>query len=134
MPVYTVQRLQDCLEAVGRDISESSVLVLGVTYRAGVKETTESPAMGIIDGLRTLGASVYASDPMLDDIEQFGAQSVPVAAIHEAPVDAVILVTDHEEFAAIDWARFDRRLVIVDGRDALELPETDHYVYTIGSG
>jgi UDP-N-acetyl-D-mannosaminuronic acid dehydrogenase len=46
----------------------------------------------------------------------------------------VILVTDHEEFAEVAWDRFDRRLVIVDGRDALDLEETDHYVYTIGSG
>jgi UDP-N-acetyl-D-mannosaminuronic acid dehydrogenase len=134
MPAYTIQRLQDCLEAVGRDLEGTSVLVLGVTYRAGVEETTESPALPIIEWLSKLGATVYASDPMIPDLEQFGARSVPVESIHEADVDAVVLVTDHEEFQSIAWDRFDRRLVVVDGRAALDLGETDHYVYTIGSG
>jgi len=46
----------------------------------------------------------------------------------------VILVTAHEEFEAIDWAAFDEELVVVDGRNELDLDHTDHHVYTVGSG
>jgi UDP-N-acetyl-D-mannosaminuronic acid dehydrogenase len=44
-----------------------------------------------------------------------------------------VLVTPHEEFEGIEWTRFDP-LVVVDGRQSLDLRETDHRVYTIGSG
>jgi UDP-N-acetyl-D-mannosaminuronic acid dehydrogenase len=43
------------------------------------------------------------------------------------------MVTPHEEFDDIEWERFDP-LVVIDGRQSLDLAETAHRVYTIGSG
>ena len=51
------------------------VLVLGLTYRHGVKELAYSRAIPLIDGLKERGARVRAFDPLLDhaEVEALGA-------------------------------------------------------------
>jgi UDP-N-acetyl-D-mannosaminuronic acid dehydrogenase len=53
--------------------------------------------------------------------------------LYDRELDAVVLVTPHDEFDDLAWDRFDP-LVVVDGRQSLDLADTDHRVYTIGSG
>jgi len=47
------------------------------------------------------------------------------------------MVTPHDDFEAINWtelSRTDGQLIVIDGRNTLDLVETDHRIYTIGSG
>ncbi|WP_416841512.1 nucleotide sugar dehydrogenase [Haloferax sp. DFSO52] len=133
MPAFTADKLRDELTRVGRSIDGATVAVLGVTYRPGVAETRATPAAGVIDRLRELGATVLAVDPMLDDelVASFGATPVSLADLSNHALDAVVMVTPHEEFADIEWGDFDD-LVVVDGRDTLG--DIGHSVYTIGGG
>ncbi|ELZ98000.1 UDP-N-acetyl-D-mannosaminuronic acid dehydrogenase [Haloferax mucosum ATCC BAA-1512] len=133
MPTFTADTLRDELAATGRDIADSTVAVLGVTYRPGVAETRATPAAGVIDRLCDLGATVVAADPMLDadSIASFGATPVSLSALAERELDAVVVVTPHEEFDDIDWAAFDD-LVVIDGRGTLG--DIGHRVYQIGGG
>ncbi|MFC6823437.1 nucleotide sugar dehydrogenase [Halopelagius fulvigenes] len=135
MPEFTVRKVREELDATGRDASDATVLVLGLTYRPGVAETAATPAKPIIERLSGLGANVLASDPMLSgsDFEEFDATPVESDEVTGTDPDAVVLVTPHEEFLTLDWDAFDD-LVIIDGRDALAGTETGHRVYTIGSG
>jgi len=70
---------------------------------------------------------------MLDDADGFDAELVSQNKIYDREPDAVVLVTPHGEFEDLSWDRFDP-LVVVDGRQSLDLADTDHRVYTIGSG
>jgi UDP-N-acetyl-D-mannosaminuronic acid dehydrogenase len=135
MPAFAISKLDEEFAAEGRELAGKSVLVLGLTYRPGVEETAASPAGPLIDGLRDAGAAVLATDPILpgEEIERFGAEAIPLEAVTDRDVDAAVLVTGHEEFEGIDWAGFDP-LIVIDGRNVLELGGTDHRVYTIGSG
>ncbi|MFC4448393.1 nucleotide sugar dehydrogenase [Halorussus aquaticus] len=133
MPRFTVETLTRELDAEGVSPGEATVGVLGLTYRPGVEETRATPAGPIAERLADLGADVVAVDPMLDDAEGFAAEMISQDEIYDRGLDAVVLVTPHEEFDDISWERFDP-LVVVDGRQTLELDETDHRVYTIGSG
>nr|WP_232425627.1 nucleotide sugar dehydrogenase [Mycobacterium sp. JS623] len=45
------------------------VLILGVTYKPGVADTRESPALEILDQLASAGARVAYSDPLIDYLE-----------------------------------------------------------------
>ena len=62
-------------EALG-GLDGQTVLVLGLTYRDGVKELAYSRALPLIDGLRERGAHVLAYDPLLTgaEIERPGAE------------------------------------------------------------
>jgi UDP-N-acetyl-D-mannosaminuronic acid dehydrogenase len=81
--------------------------------------------------LAAAGADVVVVDPMLNTFEGVPGTPVAVDELAEVELDAVVVVTAHEEFTRIDWDRFDE-LVIVDGRDLVEAEEVPHRVYGVG--
>ncbi|MHC3437926.1 nucleotide sugar dehydrogenase [Natrialbaceae archaeon A-gly3] len=130
MPGYTVSVLESELADDGIALADASVLVLGLTYRPGVAETRSSPALAIIEDLTERGTEVYATDPLVDPGE-YGARPVPLEEIADCGVDALLLVTPHEEFEAIEWDALEGTL-IVDGRDALDFERSAHRIVTLG--
>ena len=68
MAIKTIQKALGGLEGV-------PVLVLGLTYRDGVKELAYSRALPLIERLAFHGAHVSAYDPLLtaDEMERCGA-------------------------------------------------------------
>lgn len=129
MPAATVDAFAEELAAVGVELEGASVLVLGLTYRPGVAEIRASPALGVINRLEELGATVAACDPLVDPAE-FGVRSIAVEEIPEGSFDGAILVTPQTAFERIDWAAADP-MIVLDGRDALELAGTDHRCRTL---
>ena len=130
MPAHVVGKLEGALEARGTDLRDATVLVLGVTYRAGVAETRNSPAIAILEQLSNAGAETVAVDPMLDDVEGV-AELVSADDAAARDLDAVVLVTDHDEFDDYDWGAHDD-VVVVDTRDALDDGAVDHDRYVVG--
>ncbi|CAM2884624.1 nucleotide sugar dehydrogenase [Halobacterium salinarum] len=133
MPKFAVQKLQEEFEAEGGELQGSTVLVLGLTYRPGVEETRATPALPIAEQLIDLGVDVRLVDPLLEDFSEFPGTPTPLDEIYACNPDAAVMVTPQEEFDDIKWNRFDP-LVVIDGRQSLNLAETPHRVYTIGSG
>jgi UDP-N-acetyl-D-mannosaminuronic acid dehydrogenase len=131
MPTFAVRKLVE--RFLDRDVApeDATVLLLGVAYRPGVAETGESPAIPAAETLDEIGATVLATDPVLDDLSMVDARDVPLDRVPELDPDGIVLVTAHEAFDGIDWSAFDDP-VIVDGRAALDPDEIEHDVYTIG--
>ena len=50
---------------VSKPVKGSKILVLGASYKAGVGDTRESPALKIIEQLQTLGGDVSYHDPFV---------------------------------------------------------------------
>ncbi|WP_336361031.1 nucleotide sugar dehydrogenase [Haladaptatus sp. ZSTT2] len=132
MPEFTAGKMREELEATGKQIADSTILVLGLTYRPAIKETRAAPAKPLIESLRRMGAQVLAVDPILDDTSEFDAVRVSLDDDETYDVDGVIMVTPHEEFDDIDWSRFEN-VAVIDGRGTLHGRAADHRVYTIGS-
>ena len=141
MPGFVVETLVDRLSADG-PVEGATVALFGVAYRAGVPETRASPAVDIAHRLDRLGATVLAVDPVLDELPAMPAERVALGAVTDRDVDAAVLVTAHDEFRRVDWSALEREapdgsrrgIPIVDGRQALDLSETAHSVYTVGRG
>jgi len=96
------------------------VLVLGLTYRHGVKEVAYSRAIPLIDGLRARGATVLAFDQLLDDDEIVQLGAVPWKWGSGAPgVHAIVTQTGDPQFSALDPAWFPALRVVLDGRNSL---------------
>ncbi|WP_081927250.1 nucleotide sugar dehydrogenase [Halobellus rufus] len=132
MPAFTVDLVRDALADAGTETAEATVLLLGTTYRPGVAETRNSPAVPIAEGLAKRGADVYSSDPLVDGPDRIAAEPVPLQRGLDLNPDAIVVVTPHEEFASIDWADVEPTIV-VDCHDALDLEGTRHAGYAIGS-
>jgi nucleotide sugar dehydrogenase len=110
------------------------VLVLGLTYREGVKELAHSRAVPLIERLRFHGAQVLAYDPLLtaDEIARSGAE--PYRWGSPAPVEAVVVQTADPRFAQLDLAWFPALRILYDGRNRLaDLRLPDHVRY-VGVG
>ncbi|MFC7068812.1 nucleotide sugar dehydrogenase [Halobaculum lipolyticum] len=132
-PAHVVGLLEGKLDGHGKTLGGSTVVVLGLTYRGGVAETRASPAIDICRTLADRGATVYASDPLVD------AEGVPATWVHHDEVgqidaDAVILATDHEEFESLDWRSFPRSSVVIDTHDVLDADRIGRDVYVVGRG
>ena len=95
-PAYCVDRIARSLNEAGKAASGSKVLVLGVSYKAGVGDIRESPALRIIGLLRELGVEVSYHDPFVPELPEFELSSVDLAeALPD--VDLAAIVTVHPE-------------------------------------
>lgn len=113
MPSHAVDLLAD---EYG-DLTGARVVVLGVAYRGGVKETAFSGAFPTIEALKSRGAVVTVHDPLYSDqeLEEMGLQAGRLGA----EVDAVVVQTDHKEYAELTGAQIPNARVVVDGRNVL---------------
>jgi len=95
------------------------VLVLGLTYREGVKELAYSRAIPLIAALRAAGADVAGFDPLMDpgEIEALGVR--PWAWGTPGPFRAVITQTGDRLFDTLDLVWFPDLGFVYDGRNSL---------------
>ena len=126
-----VDRAIGVVEGTLGGLNGAEVLVLGLTYRHGVKELAYSRAVPLIEGLRARGARVLAFDPLLDDDEIVHVGAVPWAWGSIAPsVRAIVTQTAEPLFASLDPAWFPELRVVLDGRNVLrDLPLPDGVEY-----
>jgi UDP-N-acetyl-D-glucosamine dehydrogenase len=94
MPYHCAAKVQRALNEAGLPVKGARVAVLGVSYKPGVGDVRESPALKIISLLRAAGAEVRYHDPHVPSLAEFGLASVP---LEEALADAdlVLIVTAH---------------------------------------
>jgi UDP-N-acetyl-D-glucosamine dehydrogenase len=96
-PAYCAERIDRALNDAGKPVRGSKILICGVSYKAGVGDTRESPALKIVDLLRRLGGEVSYHDPHVPELPEQSLSSVHLdAALAEA--DVVAIVTPHPEF------------------------------------
>jgi nucleotide sugar dehydrogenase len=100
-------------------LAGASVLVLGLTYREGLKELAYSRALPLIDALRAAGARVLAHDPLLadDEVRSLGAE--PYAWGATADVRAIVTQTGDARWRDLDPSWFPGLAILVDGRNSL---------------
>ena len=94
MPYYCVERIEQSLNDAARSVKNSKVLILGASYKGGVGDIRESPALRIIEVLRGRGAIISYNDPFVPRLSQFDLESVWLETA-VADADAVVLVTAH---------------------------------------
>ncbi len=68
-PARVVERAAEVLAGEGRSLAGAKVIVVGTSYKAGVSDVRESPALLIIDGLAERGADVDYHDPLVPAVQ-----------------------------------------------------------------
>jgi UDPglucose 6-dehydrogenase len=111
------------INACGGDVTGKTIAVLGVTFKPNTDDMRDSPSLDIIPALQAAGAAVRAYDP--EGMEE-GQQLLPDVAWCENAyatmegADAVVLLTEWNEFRGLDLARVKallRKPVMVDLRN-----------------
>jgi UDP-N-acetyl-D-glucosamine dehydrogenase len=93
MPNYCVARISRALNDVEKPVKDSRVAVLGVSYKGGIGDTRESPALHILEELAQRGAILSYHDDFVPALPELGLQSCPLEEILDA--DVIVLMTAH---------------------------------------
>jgi UDP-N-acetyl-D-glucosamine dehydrogenase len=101
-PVFCVERVERALNDVGKPVKDSKILILGMSYKAGVGDIRESPALKIAALLRDLGAEISYHDPHVPELPDMGLASVDLDEALSS-CDAVAIVTAHP---SVDYEDF----------------------------
>jgi UDP-N-acetyl-D-glucosamine dehydrogenase len=126
MPEHVVQLVADGLNDDRKAMKGSRILMLGVAYKRDIDDVRESPALSIIDRLRSKGCDVRYHDPFVREIKfddahtDSGGEPMSSVDLSDAEIqasDCVLIVTNHSQ---IDYHRIiELAPLIVDTRNAL---------------
>jgi len=98
MPDHVIELLKDVFIENDIEINQSTILVLGVTYKPDIKDIQLTPAELIISKLHKLGFNVKIYDPYFKNSTLFGitCESNLIESLKQS--DGLIIVTAHKEF------------------------------------
>jgi UDPglucose 6-dehydrogenase len=117
------------VETLLGELDGTVIGVLGLAFKPNTDDMREAPSVEIIHALQAAGARVKAYDPVA---MERAAEMLPgvtyCATAYDAAkeADALLIVTEWNEFKQLDWEklrRFMRRPVVVDGRNLYEQNE-----------
>ena len=123
MPRHVVGKLAEALDIrLGKALSRSRVLVIGLAYKKNVPDTRESPSLKLIELIEERGGSTSYFDPHVAEIpktrEYMALKGRKSVVLDEATItahDAVLIATDHDD---VDYAALARwSPLIVDTRN-----------------
>lgn len=121
--VIAIEKLQHELKI----LKGKTVGLLGLTFKPDTDDMRDAPALNIIEQLNRLGAKVKAYDPIVSQsgIGQ-GLSGVLVETNAEQLAfgcDALVLITDWNQFHHLDYAKMAKAMnnpVMIDGRNFLD--------------
>jgi UDP-N-acetyl-D-glucosamine dehydrogenase len=127
MPKYVAGLVRDALNDNERSVKGAKILILGVAYKKDIDDMRESPALSVIDLLRSRGAEVVYHDDFVEEVtfdhaytigdgEPLYNQELTDELLQSA--DCVVICTEHSN---VDYKRVcELSKVIVDTRNALK--------------
>lgn len=131
------------VETVLGDLEGRVIGVLGLSFKPNTDDMREAPSVDIINSLLKKGARVKAYDPvaMVRAEELLPTVTFTATAYDVAKdADALLLVTEWNEFKQLDWQRIKRYMrqpVVIDGRnlyDPREMRNLGFIYWGVGRG
>ncbi|MFQ5880876.1 MAG: nucleotide sugar dehydrogenase [Candidatus Methylomirabilales bacterium] len=125
MPYYTVSKIIRALNAHGRPLQGSQILVLGTAFKRNVEDPRNSPSLEIMQLLHSYGARVFYNDPYIPKVEVESPREPNRPFVYESraltpellqAMDCVLIAV-HHAFYEISWIVEHSRL-IVDAQNA----------------
>ncbi len=99
MPYFVTELARQELNRAGRSMRGSRVLLLGMSYKAGVGDIRNSPSLKVMQLMRRDGARVSYHDPHVPEVLVDGKRerSVPLTAARLRSTELAVILTDHPE-------------------------------------
>jgi UDPglucose 6-dehydrogenase len=111
--------------------------VLGLAFKGGTDDIRESPALFLVQALLQEGCKITAYDPAaMERTQQMITSTIKFAnSAYEAAsgVDALLILTEWEEFANLDLVRLRQELkypIVIDGRNLYDPEEMAAHGFT----
>jgi UDPglucose 6-dehydrogenase len=125
--------------ALGGKVRDTTIGVLGLTFKPNTDDMREAPSISLITALIDMGALVKAYDPggmqqAKDELPEITYCEDPYSVARGA--DALVIVTEWEEFRALDLKQLRREMrqpVIVDLRNIYRPEQMAEHGFTYES-
>jgi UDP-N-acetyl-D-glucosamine dehydrogenase len=119
MPFHVLQKVSDALNADGKPIRGSRLLLLGLAYKPEVHDTRESPSLEVMRQLLLRDGEVSYCDPWVQEIELDGQtyRSVDWSPERVRESDCIVVLTPHRQF--LDEPLWQEASTIVDTRNVV---------------
>jgi len=119
MPSHVIDLTIDAFKESGKSITNSEILILGISYKPDVKDIQLTPAEHIIKKLKSLGANMHIYDPYFSSTKIFDIdvrESLSDELLEK--MDAAIIVTAHEELKKFNVSNFNKMKtpILIDTR------------------
>jgi UDP-N-acetyl-D-glucosamine dehydrogenase len=125
MPYFCVEKTIDALNDHSKPVRGSRIAILGVSYKGGVGDIRESPALKIVGLLQERGADLVYHDDYVPELAEFGLRSESLEATLDG-ADCAVIVTAHPD---LDVQRVvDSAPLVVDFRGVTRGIEASHLV------
>ena len=128
MPDHVIELTSDAFKECNKSIQDSEILILGVSYKPNVKDIQLTPAEDIIKKLQSLGVKIRIYDPYFTSKQVFGIMAEENIEDIISNVDAVIIVTGHEEFKELEISLFNQthNSILIDTRGIIDPEDAKH--------
>lgn len=133
MPDHVKDLIILALNKAGLSINQTQIAILGVSYKANVRDIQISPSLKVIEYLSQIGANLKIYDPYYAG-EKIGAFEISKTLDETiSKSKAIAVLTDHKEFLKIDWGSIAQKmgqLILIDSRniyDINQLPKKTLY-------
>jgi len=124
MPYHTIELLEDAFNEAEKSIKNSTITILGVSYKPNIGDIQLTPAEEIISKLDQLNSKIKIYDPYFKSTTVFSHKTEGNLFDAISDADAVILLTAHKEFYDIDPTLLVSKMktpIFIDSRGIMEI-------------
>lgn len=122
MSAHVINLAKEALKEKNITLEQANILILGIAYRSGVKETRKSPGIKIAQELKSKAKEVYVYDPLFNkkETESFGLKYKK----DFSHIDCIIIATNERAFKKINWEKAAQQLntkTVIDTKNIINL-------------
>jgi UDP-N-acetyl-D-mannosaminuronic acid dehydrogenase len=131
MPDFVIDQIEKLLEGK----NQPKIAVLGLTYKGNVDDVRESPALEIVEKLKSIRQfNIDIHDPHVKDWQVDFPLANLVDALHDA--DIAVILADHNEFKGLDSKFFTENMkeaLVLDTKQCYFANNEDLTLYHLGN-
>lgn len=117
-------RKENMAARIKKKVGKGTVAIFGLTFKANTNDMREAPAISIIPLLQKAGVKIKAYDPAgMEEAKHYLSKIEYSRSAAECAkgADAIVILTEWDEFKKLDYARLKpRKKVILDFRNILK--------------
>jgi len=115
-PLFVLNKVNQAVQVSGKDKSELSIALLGLTFKPDIDDLRESPALSIARNIESMGfKSILLVEPNIDTLPYgFESENVELLELIQAVkiADIVVLLVNHDSFKSMDLSFLSKKQVI----------------------
>ncbi len=126
-PYVVIEKIKEGLELIGKKLENATIVLLGLAFRGGVKESRNSPTFDIVKELKDRTPNLVLTDPLfykeeIDNLLDIKFEQDVYEAIKNA--DCIVLLTNHKDYVELTPDKIEKisnkKLVLIDTKQMWE--------------